>query len=127
MARLTACWVINGTTYAIWTMKESLEEDVEDDYYSGCISAAAMWILCAGQTLFVEIVQSPRKIEADEEHNSFRPGPLFTGPTFGLERWEFWQRAFAAALEKQAASDECKRLARKATDLMGAIAQDMSW
>jgi hypothetical protein len=83
-----------------------------------------MWILCEGQTLFVEIVQSPRRIEADEEYkyNSFRPGLLFTGPIFGLERWEFWQKAFAAALEKQAASDECKRLVRKAPDLMGAIA-----
>lgn len=60
------------------------------------------------------------------EDNLFKPGPLFSGPMFGLERWEFWHEAFIAVPDKKGASDECKRLAGKAVDLMVAIQNDMT-
>lgn len=56
----------------------------------------------------------------------FKPGPLFSGPMFGLERWEFWHEAFIAVPDKKGASDECKRLAGKAAHLMVAIREDMT-
>lgn len=84
-----------------------------------------MWILCAGQNLFVQVVQVPIASSIREEKGSMKPGPLFIGPSFGLERWRFWKNALAAAIEREGAGDECKRLAHRAVDLMDAIERNM--
>lgn len=88
IARLAALYIIDGTLWAISTMKDALEIEPSAEHYNSYVSAAALWILCAGQWLCNEVL-SPREanpsgagIWATEE--------LYTGPTHGLERWRFW-------------------------------------
>lgn len=125
LAYLSIYGITNGFNWAIGTLRDNIEEEKTEECYSEIISATSMWILCAGQWLFTEIMY-PRETSEDDE-KAWRGGPLYTGPILGLERWKFWQKAFAAAAESQHANEECKKLALKAVDLMGAIMKDVMW
>jgi hypothetical protein len=128
VARLSANGILDGISFAIWDMRDSLEDDHSAEYYSESISGAAMWILCAGQWLFTEVVhvrRPPAEITAEEQ--SWRNGLLYTGPILGLERWKFWQKGFTVAAESEHATEECKRLSLKAANLMRAISQNNTW
>lgn len=105
-------------------MRENLEDshapELGSDYESACISGAAMWILCAGQRLWREIVQCPQTDNPRAE-KTWRPGSLYQGPAFGLERWRFWEKAFVVAAENTNISAECQQLASRAADLMNIL------
>jgi hypothetical protein len=108
-------------------MRDALEEDENDDQiYSCLVRSAALWILFSGQNLFVQIVQVPMSFNTEGGKTSTRAGSLYDGPNFGLERWRFWKKALAVAIERQGSNEECKRLASKAMDLMGAIERNMT-
>jgi hypothetical protein len=127
LARLTECNFLDDATYAIWTIRDALEEGENDDQvYSYLVSSAAVWILFSGQNLFVRIVQVPMSVSTEGELASSRGGSLFDGHNLGLERWRFWKKAFAVAIERQGSNEECKRLSSKAMDLMGAIERNMT-
>ncbi|RAL02564.1 DUF3632 domain-containing protein, partial [Aspergillus ibericus CBS 121593] len=125
IARVATAGVTSSMGWAIWTMKDNLEDEPSDDMYSACVSAAAMWILCAGQWLFVRAVQAPE--EDEDAPRLWNTGSRYHGPIFGMERWNFWQKAFEAAAEREIAAAECRSLASKAKDLMSAIAKGMTW
>jgi hypothetical protein len=106
-------------------MRDAVEEEIKDDGVFNCfVSAAAMWILCAGQTVFEMVVQLPKRREDGQEYAT---GPLFQGPKLGLERWKFWKKSFLVAAERTGADEECERLARRAADLMDSIERNMTW
>ncbi|CRG86319.1 hypothetical protein PISL3812_03324 [Talaromyces islandicus] len=131
VARLSTTEILNyfdGLNYAIWTMRDNLEEEHNDGEYSNdAISSSAMWIICAGQWLFNELVQFPRNINDEYYESAWKVGPLYQGPIIGLERWKFWQKAFTVAAESSNANDECKKNALKAANLMEVIARDCKW
>jgi hypothetical protein len=79
-----------------------------------------MWFLYCGQFLFQEVVQNPDTILPFEE-GSYRPGPLFKGPSLGIERWRFWKEELTAVPERKEADEQCKTLAAKAVDMMNAL------
>jgi hypothetical protein len=110
-------------------MRDNLEDDGDkEEYHNDAFSASAMWIICAGQWLFDQLVQFPRNIDDDEYYESaWSGGPSYKGPIIGLERWKFWQKAFTAAAESSMANDECKKNALKAANLMDVIARDCKW
>ena len=93
MARLTQSNFLDSLSYAIQTMRFAFEEESSEkelyDQSNYLVGAAAVWILCAGQNLFIHVIQT-RMIERVQHE----PGNLFSGPTFGLERWSFWQKGF---------------------------------
>lgn len=125
VARTWTAGIFDGSCFAIWVIRDGLEDDHDrGEYYSEYINAAAMWILCSGQLLFDEVVQFPRE---DGEEKVWMGGPLYTGPVIGLERWKFWQKAFTAAAESAATDSESKGNALKAASLMDAIARDCKW
>lgn len=106
LARLTSFGFFEHADLGILTMRKCLEEDKDTEVY-GCVdSAAAKWMLYAGQIMFVYTVQAPRARRAHESEKILGPGPLFAGPDFGLERWKFWQNK---------------------TLLMGSIERNMLW
>lgn len=131
LARLTEAHFINSPSFAIWTMKYALEEEVQGDDVGACmIAAASMYILWSGQTIFVQVVQSPAE-SSPAATKSRSPGPLFTGPALGLERWRFWKSGFAAAAGETGAGekgsgDQYRVLAGKAADFMDAIERNMT-
>ncbi|KZF26977.1 hypothetical protein L228DRAFT_265324 [Xylona heveae TC161] len=127
IARLVECHFIDNPLWGIWTLRQALESEWIGDEADSCFfSGAAMWILLAGQTLFVQTVQAPKEIEPDFK-NSYNGGPLYTGPALGLERWRFWQKAFDAVSDREGITDECKKLAGKAAELMATLERTMSW
>ncbi|QGA17132.1 hypothetical protein EYB26_004802 [Talaromyces marneffei] len=129
-ARLSASGIINGISFAIWDMRDNLEEDDESDleHYSEYISCAAMWILCSGQWFFTEMVYVQRSpADLAEVGPSWRTGSLYKGPILGLERWKFWQKAFIAAAESVHANEECKTLSLKSANIMQALAENVTW
>jgi hypothetical protein len=89
-----------------------------------------LYILWSGQTIFVQVVQAPAEL-SPAATESRKPGPLFTGPAFGLERWRFWKSGFAAAAveagaEGKDSSIEHRVLAGKAAEFMDAIERNMT-
>lgn len=125
-ARLLSSGFIDNLSFAIWTMRENLEDshapELGSDYESACISGAAVWILCAGQRLWTEIVHCPPSATPGAD-KMWGPGSLYQGPVFGLGRWKFWEKAFAVAAENDKLSEECQKLASRAADLMSVIEQ----
>lgn len=60
IARLAALNILDGTLWAMSIIKDTLENEPSARYYSSHISAAALWILCAGQWLCDEVLR-PRE------------------------------------------------------------------
>lgn len=130
VARLTAYgYGGNCISFPIWDMQDSLEtEFTNDGLYSTYVSGAAMWFLCAGQWLFDQIVhvrRSPQEIR--RAGKCWDTGELYQGPKLGLERWKFWQKAFTVAAESARTTEECKRLALKAANIMRALSENNAW
>lgn len=111
---------LTGPNYAIWTMRENLETQCKKEAYSELVNGAAVWIICAGQWVFNEIVQYPPILDGWFE-KAWSNGPLYAGPIVGIKRWKFWKKGFLAAEQSASANDECKKNARKAYDLMNVI------
>lgn len=110
-------------TYAIWALREGLEEKHENGSLRDChILAAAQWILWGGQCLFKQVL-------FPEPHDDLRPwaaGPLYGGkPLLTLDRWHFWSDSFAAIGKEHGVSEECKNVANKAMDIMVALEKGM--
>jgi hypothetical protein len=55
-------------------------------------------------------------------------GPLYDGkPLLTLHRWHFWKDGFKAIEGEDERSDECKRVAAKAADLMACIEKNLTF
>lgn len=68
------------SSHSIETKQDTTEE------YDCVVSAAAIWTLIVGQSLFTQIVQAHP--ESRPQDGVFvKPGKLFAGPTFGIEGW----------------------------------------
>lgn len=129
VARLTAHGVINSINFPIWDMQDSLESEITNDgRYNRCISGASMWFLCAGQWLFDQIVHVRRSPEEIKEAGAcWKTGGLYQGPELGIERWKFWQKGFTVAAESARTTEECRKLARKAANIMHALSENNAW
>lgn len=105
-------------------MQYGLERKVEDRLaMDGLISCAALWIAIAGQALFVQVVVNP-----DSETNRLLgPGLHNKESALGLQRWKLWQKALANAAEYEKTGKETRVLAGRASTLMDAIEQNLSF
>ncbi|KAF2417660.1 hypothetical protein EJ08DRAFT_71094 [Tothia fuscella] len=106
-------------------MRDAFESKQEPKFQIHYVMAAAQWILWNGQMFFDGVVH-PMPIE----DRSLKFGELYTGggSQLSIERWHFWKKGFAAAsVDRDDWGDECRMLARKAENLMGAIEQGMTF
>lgn len=85
--------------FALWEMRNGLEEDADDggtsDVANARVLVASEWIRRSGPRIWNECVMSTFSDEPeDATHGSpYRGGALFTGSGgFNLERWGFWKR-----------------------------------
>lgn len=85
--------------FAIWELRNGLEEDASDAGSAAVANArvriASEWVRRSGVRLWNESVQCTFSNEIeDRTHGSpYRGGPLFSGTRgFNLERWGFWKR-----------------------------------
>lgn len=117
--------------YAIWTMREAFEErrapwkrtfEGERDQW---IIGAAQFILWDGLELFKQTI-SP---ELTEEETALAPGLLcFSEHKLTRRRWNFWREGFKKAAEEEGElGEECKKVARKAANLMLAIEESLTF
>lgn len=117
--------------YAIWTTREAFEErhapwkrtfPGERDQ---CIIGAAQFVLWDGPELFKQTI-SPG---LTEENTALTPGLLcFSEHKLTRRRWNFWREGFKkAAGDEGELSDECKKVARRAANLMLAIEERMTF
>ena len=133
-AFMAALWAIElwgpGEAQALYAMRDAFEESSanrekwEADSYT---MAAAQWILFYGQGIF-KMILNPAGIDSETD-TVWRFGRHFSGSEKlkpgSVERWRFWQSCFDAAAKDDSSSKECQDLARRAADLMDAIAKSM--
>ncbi|OTB12138.1 hypothetical protein K445DRAFT_25967 [Daldinia sp. EC12] len=105
------------STYCTWTMRDAFLTTACTNYAAlDChISAAAQWILNAGQPIFSAILVPP-----DEEQDwviAKEPWTLF--------RWRRWKRGFAAAEVEENLMQETRQLAKRSIILMEALEASM--
>ncbi|KAH8901757.1 hypothetical protein GQ53DRAFT_835395 [Thozetella sp. PMI_491] len=118
LARLSQCGFVKTPSYAIWTMRDCLEESINDQESLGpSIGMAAVWVIYAGQNLYTHVVEIP---DTERGNVSYQPGKLYHGHALGLERWKFWREALRSVSQKLS-SDEYQRMAYNAAELMEAI------
>ncbi|KAI1862482.1 hypothetical protein JX265_009196 [Neoarthrinium moseri] len=105
----------------LWSLRDALEEPYSKKYSDSEISAAAQWILHAGQWLF-RWIQVPQEVTSQDEQST-EPGSLWTdgGSGYSLERWRFWRQGFQSASEREEAKQETKMLSSKAVKLMDVL------
>ena len=110
--------MISWTNFAIWELREALEEPSTGPKLDCDIAVAAEWIEHSGTFLFSELTDE----EGDEEDRSTAAGSLYQGKD-GLcpERWQFWKLRFGE-ISKQVGGDS-QRTAVETKDKMEAIAQ----
>lgn len=124
IARLTCLGALFPvkSPWAIWTLRDALEENQEGQWDEEQVSSAAMWIICAGQWVFNQIGLYAEPQPIGWHAAMWQPGPLYEGPIAGLERWYFWQARFVEAANSDAINYECKEHASKASQLMKYLA-----
>lgn len=124
VARLTAARVYDFNLYAIWQLRDALEEPIEDSSFDAKIPAAVQWILYCGELIYTskeEYEHGPRV------GDPARGGELWKGEKRGFceERWCFWKSRFAELQHYEKLLPETRELAGKAVQVMESIEQKL--
>lgn len=116
-ARLLAIPSITWVNFAVWTMRDALENRGDDkDIGTMHVDAAAEWVLHAGK----ELVGYATSTNQSEER-ALAGGKLYYGPAkICAERWEFWKKRFGEVAEAPG-DDRVGAKAKKAQESMEAI------
>lgn len=116
-------------TYFIWAL-QNLECDMRTltpDNKASMIRSAALWVLYSGQFGFDGVVKWPEKFSKresrDDDRRCHQQGPIYDGPIYGMQRWEFWQRRLEE-VRNENLDEETRRLACMAEDMMAALARN---
>ncbi|KAH7090275.1 hypothetical protein FB567DRAFT_519470 [Paraphoma chrysanthemicola] len=130
-ANLNAFWalitgeeVFDLSLYAIWAMRDALEEDHPDDRdstaaqkYDAYVPAAAVWATGAFRLLFEK--EQDLTPTDDKQGNPARGGWLWKGKAeFSKERWYFWRERFAMVAERKDVTEETRIVAKDAIAAM---------
>lgn len=89
-ARLLDAGLAKWTNFAVWALRDALEEPTLAKPIMNCrVAVAAEWVLQSGEAFFRCISEEVDKDEA----RSTKPGALYLGKE-GLcnERWGFWKK-----------------------------------
>ncbi|KAK0474459.1 hypothetical protein EDD18DRAFT_1090718 [Armillaria luteobubalina] len=124
VARLTAVRIDDFELYAIWQLRDALEEPVEDSSFDAKIPAAVQWILYCGELIYT----SKREYEhGPRVGDPARGGELWKGDKRGFceERWRFWKSRFAELQHYEKLLPETRELAGKAVQVMESIEQKL--
>ncbi|KAL6803835.1 hypothetical protein J3E68DRAFT_391653 [Trichoderma sp. SZMC 28012] len=119
-ARLLSASVSSWTNFAVWELRDGLEEPLStDEARDTHLITASEWITQAGQVLYKETKNS---VELDSQATQvLSPGSLIKGTKSGFneERWSFWKQR----LEELSASAraEAKRRTEKALEVIKSL------
>lgn len=123
-ARVTEMGLSDLSIFAIWAMRQALENEQIDDAegsaaqkYNVYVPAVASWIFGMGQALFAkEADLTP----SDRKHgNPAKGGELWKGKAeFSRERWALWKERLAVVSKMEEISNKTKGIARDAIEAM---------
>lgn len=123
-ARITAGGFQDLSLYAIWVMRDALENEQQDDMegtaaqkYNVYVPAAAAWIFGLGRTLFRKEEDLTPK---DRKHgNPAKGGELWKGKAeFSKERWSFWKERLVVISKKDEVSEKTRAISKDALQAM---------
>lgn len=92
-ARLLDAGLYQAYNFAVWALRDALEESTPaQDLWACQVRAAAEWIRQSGQALFDLLSDA----DLDEDHaRRTAAGRLYKGKAgLCLERWQFWKERF---------------------------------
>lgn len=123
-ASITAEGLQDLSLFAIWTMRDALENDLQDDVegtaaqkYNVYVPAAAAWIFGSGQFLYrkeKDLTPTDRK-----QGNPAKGGELWKGKAeFSKERWAFWKERLAVVSKMDAVTDKTRTFSKDALEAM---------
>lgn len=123
-SHITAEGLLDLSMYAIWTMREALENEQQDDVegtaaqkYNVYVPAAAAWVLGMGRTLYrkeKDLTPTDRRYG-----NPAKGGELWKGkPEFSKERWALWKERFAVVSKMEEVSDKTRDISKDALQAM---------
>ncbi|EHK23862.1 uncharacterized protein TRIVIDRAFT_89354 [Trichoderma virens Gv29-8] len=119
-ARLLSASVQSWTNFALWELRDGLEEPLStDEARDTYLITTSEWITQAGKVLYDE-TQKSIQLES-QATQSLRPGKLIeeTKPGFNEERWGFWKKRLEELSAN--ASAEAKKRTEKALQVMKSL------
>ncbi|KAF9261120.1 hypothetical protein L218DRAFT_544881 [Marasmius fiardii PR-910] len=124
-AQITVAHVDDFELYAIWTLRDALEETKVNTSLNVLVPAAAQWIFIAGRLIY----QSEREwVLPPNQGDPARGGSLIPDikKGFSKERWAFWKKGFEGIGEDSGEQKETKRIATEAWKKMDEIERSAS-
>lgn len=123
-ARITEKGLVDLSLFAIWNMRDALENEQHDDVegtavqkYNVHVPAATSWIFGMGRALYTkekDLTPTDRKYG-----NPAKGGDLWKGKAeFSKERWAFWKERLAFVSKLDEISDKTKNISRDALEAM---------
>ncbi|KAL8712999.1 MAG: hypothetical protein Q9220_002859 [cf. Caloplaca sp. 1 TL-2023] len=96
LAHITVTRVSNFARYAIWALRDALEDIPGQSTFAGHVAnldhyvpAAAVWVFVAGEIIYNEWILGGGEKEVEDVG-----GHLWEGKGFSRERWGFWKERF---------------------------------
>ncbi|CAG9943800.1 unnamed protein product [Clonostachys rosea f. rosea IK726] len=111
-ARLLGSSITSGTEFAIWALREGLEEEHDSSAaLNGHIAVTHEWVVNAGQVLRNGVAKN-QELD-DTQKRTLKGGKLFGGePGLNKERWTFWQQRLEE-LSSKTQNEDAKTKAQK--------------
>ncbi|KAL7951829.1 hypothetical protein V8C42DRAFT_339736 [Trichoderma barbatum] len=116
-ARLLGASVQSWTNFAIWELRDGLEEPLStDEARDTYLTSASEWIIQAGKVLHDEVQKNAQLDEQDAQ--VLRPGTLIeeVKSGFNKERWGYWKKRMQELSAK--ASTDVQKRTEKALEVM---------
>ncbi|KAL6874998.1 hypothetical protein J3F83DRAFT_535432 [Trichoderma novae-zelandiae] len=119
-ARLLGASVQSWTNFALWELRDGLEEPLSSDQARDThLATASEWLIQAGKVLYDEV---RKNAQLDEDNvRALGPGSLFEGGSsgFNAQRWTFWKKRLQELSAD--ASAEAKKRTEKALEVMNSL------
>ncbi len=123
-ASITEKEIQDLSLFAIWSMRDALENEQEDDFegtaaqkYNVYVPAATSWIFGMGRALYAK--EKDLTPTDQSQGNPAKGGFLWKGRAeFSKERWAFWKERLAFVSKLEDVSEKTKNIARDAIEAM---------
>ncbi|EIW76718.1 hypothetical protein CONPUDRAFT_139443 [Coniophora puteana RWD-64-598 SS2] len=135
VARLTATATADFRLYAMWALRDALEEDLKPRNLhvaappavrlASNVAAAAAWILVAGDFLYARHADGERYAQEADVSLAARGKqlPWHGDNEISTARWRFWCRRFGQEAQNAELPAEVRELARRSGERINALEQ----
>ncbi|KAF2851044.1 glycoside hydrolase family 76 protein [Plenodomus tracheiphilus IPT5] len=123
-ARITDQGIHDFSMYAIWAMRQALENDLQDDgeataaqKYAAYVPAASAWIIGAGRTMFIK--EADLTPTDQKQGNPARGGELWKGKAeFSKKRWALWKERLVTISTMEKVTENTRSVAKTSVEQM---------